>query len=63
MTGTGSDYLPADWAHSAPQPPLGFNADAAQQDEAEETTVGLIVAGGNTAKVLQLVNKALDAGA
>jgi hypothetical protein len=39
------------------------DADATQQDEAEETAVGLFVAGGNTAKVLQLVNKALNAGA
>ena len=37
--------------------------NAARQDEAEETTVGLIVAGGNTAIVLQRGNKTLDAGA
>ncbi|MGC2201037.1 MAG: hypothetical protein WA633_12960 [Stellaceae bacterium] len=39
------------------------DADAAQQDEAEETTVGLIVASGDAAMVFQSVEEALDAGA
>ena len=37
------------------------DTDATEQDEAKKTGVGVIVASGNSAEVLQLVEEALDA--